>query len=286
MLHIASAIMKFFPASEIKFHERTPQTIPRPKPMKVLVLSVSRTGNASMYTALKKLGMNPYHFAEAIRNINNGHCDLWLKAVQCKYDGIGIPFEGQDFDQMLWNYDAVTDAPCCLFVQELINAYPDAKVVLTTRTKESWLNSMRQTLLLTISWRSWTALSYLDPEFSGPYWRLYDRATRVWSKNLPPYEEDSFPALVESFEEHNAHVREVVPAERLLEFHPSDGWEPLCKFLEVVVPEGKFPNVNDGKYFIGHHSSLYWRRWFHVLLNMGKVVVVGSLAVGLHRVMK
>ncbi|KAM5442258.1 hypothetical protein MferCBS31731_002632 [Microsporum ferrugineum] len=65
------------------------------------------------------------------------HFDLWLKAVRAKYDGIGEPFKGADFDQLLWNYDAVSDDPCCLFVEELVAAYPDAKVILTTRPSDA-----------------------------------------------------------------------------------------------------------------------------------------------------
>ena len=43
----------------------------------------------------------------------------------------------------------------------------------------------------------------------------------------------------------NEGVRQTVPAERLLEWYPTDGWEPLCEFLEVDVPEGPVPNLND-----------------------------------------
>jgi hypothetical protein len=35
-----------------------------------------------------------------------------------------------------------------------------------------------------------------------------------------------------------------VPKEKLLEFEPKDGWEPLCKFLGKDVPAGSYPRVN------------------------------------------
>ena len=41
------------------------------------------------------------------------------------------------------------------------------------------------------------------------------------------------------------HVKKVVPPNRLLVFEAKQGWEPLCKFLDLPVPEGKFPHVND-----------------------------------------
>ena len=47
---------------------------------------------------------------------------------------------------------------------------------------------------------------------------------------------------------YHAHVEEIkaaVPSDRLLIFTVDQGWEPLCKFLEVEVPKSAFPNVND-----------------------------------------
>lgn len=54
--------------------------------------------------------MTPYHFKEAIQNMENGHFELWLQAIRAKHDRVGKPFRGPDFDQMLWNYD-VRDVP-------------------------------------------------------------------------------------------------------------------------------------------------------------------------------
>jgi hypothetical protein len=43
----------------------------------------------------------------------------------------------------------------------------------------------------------------------------------------------------------NDQVKASVPADRLLVWEPAQGWEPLCEFLEVSVPEGPVPRVND-----------------------------------------
>jgi hypothetical protein len=47
----------------------------------------------------------------------------------------------------------------------------------------------------------------------------------------------------------NDEVRATVPAGRLLEWHPKEGWEPLCEFLDVDVPDEPVPNVNDTEAF-------------------------------------
>lgn len=138
---------------------------------------------------------------------------------------------------------------------------------------------MKATVLEQLSWRSWVVLARLDHEFSGPYWALLNRVATVWSRGLPPWKSSSHPAILESMEEHNARVRRVVPPERLLEFHPSDGWAPLCEFLDVPVPERRFPHANDSKFFLRFHVSLYWRRWFHVALGIGRIVMGLGLVV-------
>ena len=54
-------------------------------------------------------------------------------------------------------------------------------------------------------------------------------------------------AAVDRYE---AEVQRNVPAERLLVWSASDGWEPLCEFLEVPVPDQPFPHLNDTDTFI------------------------------------
>ncbi|KAF3479420.1 uncharacterized protein GIQ15_06396 [Arthroderma uncinatum] len=253
----------------MEFYPKAAQVIPRPKPMKVLVLGLPRTGTTSICAALTLLGLNPYHYNEVVKNNENDHFRLWMKAVQAKYDGIGEPFEGADFDRMLWNNDAVSDDPCCFFVEELIAAYPEAKVVLTTRPSDAWLKSMQKLILEILSWRSWGALCFFDREFSAPYQALLNRTTSILSKGLPPCEPSSYPTLIRSFEEHNERVRSAVPKEQLLEFRADQGWGPLCEFIGVPVPECPYPHLNSGPEAMQLEKSLYWSRWYWVAQQLG-----------------
>jgi hypothetical protein len=47
-----------------------------------------------------------------------------------------------------------------------------------------------------------------------------------------------------AYEAHNANVRASVPEDRLVEWQPGDGWEPICSALDVPVPDAPFPHVN------------------------------------------
>jgi hypothetical protein len=40
-----------------------------------------------------------------------------------------------------------------------------------------------------------------------------------------------------------------IPAERLLVFEVAEGWEPLCRFLDVPVPDAPFPRMNSTEQF-------------------------------------
>merc|ERR1712098_723240 len=108
----------------------------------------------SLWAALRELGYTPYHCLECGLDNANGAYPKWWEAVQAKYEGKGTPYKGKDFEKMLWRYDAITDIPCVLFVDELLEAYPDAKVVLQSRDPDAWASSVRDNFLYFLSgWR-------------------------------------------------------------------------------------------------------------------------------------
>jgi hypothetical protein len=51
------------------------------------------------------------------------------------------------------------------------------------------------------------------------------------------------------YEQWNQAVQDYVPAARLLVWEVKDGWEPLCCFLGVAVPDVPFPHLNDREAF-------------------------------------
>lgn len=56
-------------------------------------------------------------------------------------------------------------------------------------------------------------------------------------------------SMIAGMERWNDEVRATVPADRLLEWHPKDGWEPLCELVGADVPSEPMPNVNDTQAF-------------------------------------
>jgi len=68
---------------------------------------------------------------------NAGHIDLWARA------GEGEVVQWEDFFR---NYQSGVDWPVAKYWRELMEVYPDAKIILTVRDPERWYESCVQTI--------------------------------------------------------------------------------------------------------------------------------------------
>ncbi|CAM1507522.1 Fc.00g071630.m01.CDS01 [Cosmosporella sp. VM-42] len=233
----------------------------RTVPMKVLILGLGRTGTASMRAAMKQLGyVDTYHMMNCSIE-NPPDALMWMDALTAKYDKKGEPFTRDDWDQLLGNAQAVCDWPSIAFAKELIEAYPEAKVVLTNRDVDSWHASTMKTVYWRVTDPELRWLSHFDWAASMYYPML--------KKFFDGFFEGDFPGKgKEVFKRHYAEVRSLVPKENLLEFRVQDGWEPLCKFLDEPVPKGSmFPNVNDNSDFVTRSRRRNRNQMYNVALR-------------------
>lgn len=235
----------------------------RTRPMQVLVLGASRTGTMSILTALEQLGYNPYHMAKAMK-APKMNFSLWLEALRAKFhpeqvtSAVKTPWGVEEFDKVLGDFDGVEDVPGIAFAEELIAAYPEAKVVLNTRDVDAWLRSMDSTAGHVLRWRGWSTLAKWDPALIGPWWEHGQLVCPAVYGTLSDYSPHG-PAR-EAFHAHYAKVRAAVEGQegRLLEYKVQDGWGPLCEFLGKEVPKGEFPRVNDSREFVRIHGFMWW----------------------------
>lgn len=137
---------------------------------------------------------------------------------------------------------AVTDIPAAIFPAELIAAYPNAKVILTTRNVDSWYTSMMQTVYNVYTSRVLRFIA-LFSERPAAMMRLHTAYHKALWGNDFPKNGKAF------FKQHNDYVRNITPPERFLEFEAKMGWEPLCRFLGKDVPKTAYPRINDTKSF-------------------------------------
>lgn len=211
--------------------------------MEVIGAGFGRTGTHSLKLALEELNYKAFHTMEMLEN--SAVLEMWYDAIFSQSQAaLGSP----DFDMITaQGYTASTDLPVALYYETLVNKYPDAKFILTTRsTDEAWF----------VSWEHLVRYTSFVPRFVPwlPGVKKFDRYNR-WLLSLfhaddtfltvsHPFQQDPVKVM-QAYNSHNARVREVIPTDRLLEFHPKHGWEPLCKFLGKPVPTAMaFPHSN------------------------------------------
>lgn len=227
-------------------------TCTRKVPMQVLSLGMGRTGTASMQAALQILGYPTYHGFDI--HANKPDNDMWIEAFDAKFQRTpqaraegswGSKQWREFFDKLLGHVSAVTDLPCNAFGPELMDAYPEAKVILVEREIEAWYKSWETALIKGLDTPGIDFIAWLDRDLRrmlavarGGVMNYQFKAT-----NTKEYRENSRP----TYRAHYALVREHLKNQpgRLLEYKLGSGWEPLCGFLGKEVPDAPFPHVNE-----------------------------------------
>ena len=218
---------------------------------------------------MKQLGyVDTYHMMSCSLE-NPPDALMWMDALCAKYDGQGRKFTREDWDQLLGDAQAVCDWPSIAFARELIEAYPEAKVVLTNRDVHSWHASTMKTVYWRATDRHLRWLSHFDWA-AGMYYPML-------KKFFDCFFEGDFPGRGKDvFLRHYAEVRSLVPKEKLLEYRVTDGWGPLCEFLGEPVPKGcSFPNVNDNSDFVTRSKRRNRSQTYNVALRWLVWLVAG-----------
>ncbi|KAJ7686693.1 hypothetical protein B0H17DRAFT_708548 [Mycena rosella] len=189
----------------------------RKVPMQVLALGYSRTGTLSLKIALETLGYVRTNHGFAVAFASPATMDMWIEAIKAKFHGEGIPYGRAEWDRLLGDCQAVSDVPHILFVEELIAAYPDAKVILTNRNVESWWKSYETTVAQARKPSFQVRLvSWLDPEHDGKREFLFQLIFKAMfnTEQLTVTEEKAKACFTAHYDE----VRRLTSKDRLLEF--------------------------------------------------------------------
>jgi hypothetical protein len=188
--------------------------------LKVIGAGLGRTGTASLKVALEQLlGGRCYHMSECFGNPANP--PLWLAAAN------GRP----DWETIFKGYVATVDYPGGGFWRELADHYPEAKVLLSVRDADKWFESTRDTIL----GEDIRQIAAMTPDKA-----FFDEC--VFRDFVGHFGERAY--ITDYFRRHNEAVIAAIPKERLLVYEMGQGWEPLCDFLGVPVPNTPFPHVN------------------------------------------
>jgi len=198
--------------------------------LQIIGAGFGRTGTSSLKAALERLGFSKcHHMREVFPTRFQG--EAWH----------ALAHGGEaDWEAIFDGYAAACDWPSSAYWEELYRHYPESKVILTQRDQERWYQSTVETIY---------------PISTGfPRWLLKLRShlqtimamidATIWQGLFDGKFEDKEYAI-QVYRETAERVKRGVAPNRLLVFEAKEGWEPLCAFLGVPVPDGPYPHVNE-----------------------------------------
>lgn len=226
---------------------------PRPsrgETLQVIGAGLPRTGTQTLALALNTLGYRVLHsegFDLKERGVYVGSRDLYMQIVRvCGQIWKGrVGFEALDpvlVRMSELGINATTDVPWSFFVDDLMQRFPDAKIILTVRDAEQWYESYYKV----------HRLISIFPEKIHPGITYKKRGNRLlegcdhieaWPPRPPTLEDRG--RCIASFERHNSEIRASVLAGSLLVYDVGQGWGPLCAFLKRELPSAPFPRRDD-----------------------------------------
>mgnify|MGYP006288379133 CR=1 FL=1 len=216
----------------------------------IIGAGLSRTGTTTLRKVIEDLGFGPCY----------NSTELFVRPRGIEFWEALEKGEAVKFEAFFQDYQSIIGFPGYIFHRQLKDRYPEAKVILSYRDPEEWYDDISSTVFESAS--SHVNKAYAQ-EVRGfdPY--LADCIERIHSLQLRMLEETYFEGrfadkeyAVQRYSEWNAEVKDSYAESELLEYQVTEGWEPVCNFLNVPVPEGKpFPHLNHPDKFHKRSSS-------------------------------
>ncbi|KER20092.1 hypothetical protein X801_02616, partial [Opisthorchis viverrini] len=211
----------------------------------VIGAGLGRTGTNSLKLALELLYDKPCYHLKDLFSRRHRDVPKWLDMEQRLKQSKDSKFDVALCKDFFKGYRAAVDHPVCVYYKELLEVFPNAKVIVTVRDPEIWLAGCRSTILPRdlLANRPWSFYFLRSVLGMKPLHELYLNSwRRVFGENMD-FSDDN--AMLNGFVAWTERVKRDVPADKLLVYDISKGWEPLCRFLQLPVPDSPFPHVNE-----------------------------------------
>jgi len=242
--------------------------------MKVICAGLSKTGTKSITKALRHLGFTVFDWEEQFDFV-----DHWVDVFQ---NGVK-----PDVRRVYQNADAVVDMPGTFFWEEILEAFPDCKVILSERDEDCWVKSIANQLEMVHAMRS--QMRYRTRAILSPTTRKMNYVVDSYFEAvLGSRNTKSTCVLRKRYGIHNHRVKSIVSPDKLLLYNVQQGWKPLCDFLGCEVPSVVFPHENvkgeiakvplsERRY--GRHIKCEIQKNLLIAISVIVVVVAASLAI-------
>jgi hypothetical protein len=224
---------------------------PNPQKMQVIILGMPRTGVSSLRAGLNVLGYSTFHGSMLQQKPHM--YQYWQEAIAAYWYGGASArhYNRTDYDKLLGDYNVSCNMPGTFVWRDLVDAYPEAKIILTNRDVDKWVQSMKMSVDEGVKWKSWDLVTRFEP--TQKEWWKYQKFQQALRKHMAPQGER------QAYIDHYDEIRATVAKERLLEFDVKGGWKPLCEFLGKDVPDEAFPHVNDREGFMVARTQRWWK---------------------------
>ena len=197
--------------------------------MKVICAGPAKTGTKSISKALQILGLKVYNWEEQTFDFLDHWVDVFQNGAK------------PDVKYVYENADAVVDMPGKFFFEEILEAFPDCKVILSERDEHSWVESLvNQIKVFNTATFALKPLVVLSPTLKKLFFVLLAFTDAMFGSHDPK----ATYVFRKRFRSHNERVKAVVPSDKLLVYNIKQGWKPLCDFLECEIPNVPFPHEN------------------------------------------
>jgi len=212
--------------------------------LKIIGAGVGRTGTHSLKLALEELGFGKCYHMDNLIMENPEQLTFW----QDLKEGNSV-----DFNSFFSGYQSSVDLPTFYHYKIFLQKYPDAKVILTVRNPESWYKSFGDTIIKKSkpTFSEIVTTMFRLPFDKGLRQRL--NVLKFAGTYMPLFFPNGFSdkeGALKFFNDWNQSVIDFVPKEKLLVYDVKEGWDPLCKFLGVSIPQIPFPHSNTSAEFI------------------------------------
>ena len=195
--------------------------------MKVICAGLGKTGTKSITKALRHLGFTAFDWEEQTFDFLDHWVDVFKNGVK------------PDVKRVYQNADAVVDMPGTFFYEEILETFPDCKVILSEREEDSWIKSYVNHREKVLAARL-HIISMLSPTARKLYYVVDSHIDAAVGSRNPK----SSYVFRKRYRIHNDRVKSTVPADKLLVYNVKQGWKPLCDFLGCEIPTIPFPHEN------------------------------------------
>lgn len=231
------------------------------RPKQVLSFGLYRTGSQSLAEALSILGYRDVYHSASISDNFDRVKGLGIAAddnIPCLPSYTGKTWTRKDWDAYFGPCEALTDVTP--FAEVMLEAYPEAKVILVRRDFDSWANSFVETLAKPSSngILAWLSAYCMEAMVGLHITRTAQKMFLGLAGVSDMSKTKNVRILRAAYDRHHKNIKRLVPADRLLELKLEElHWEPLCEFLGKNVPTKPFPRLNESAVIKGQYKKLH-----------------------------